>query len=143
MDVAVGDDLHHLADELLDRYVAFAREAGRSWSDIGAVLGVSKQAAQQRFVAVHPSGAWPKDFDAGARGLLPVAERHARRLRHRYLGTEHLLAALAEDDGLAGTALARLGVDAAHVNRQILQIIGEGHSSETASLGITPRTKRV
>lgn len=26
-----------------------AREAGRSWSEVAAVLGVSKQAAQQRF----------------------------------------------------------------------------------------------
>jgi tRNA A37 N6-isopentenylltransferase MiaA len=29
--------------------VAAARKAGRSWSVIGMVLGISKQAAQQRF----------------------------------------------------------------------------------------------
>ena len=28
-----------------------ARDAGASWSDIGSALGVSKQAAQQKFVA--------------------------------------------------------------------------------------------
>jgi ATP-dependent Clp protease ATP-binding subunit ClpC len=106
------------------------------------VLGVTKQAAQQRFVAPHPS-AWPKDFDADACALLPLAEGHARRLRHRYLGTEHLLLALTETPGLAGTTLQRLGIDAELVNRRIVEIIGEGHSSDTASLSITPRTKRV
>lgn len=141
--VDVADDLRNLADELLDRYVASARESGRSWSEIGTVLGVSKQAAQQRFVAAPIRYNWPKDFDDGARALLPAAERHARRLRHRYLGTEHLLLALAEDDGLAGTALARLGVDADDVDRRIREIVGEGHSSTTASLGVTPRTKRI
>jgi hypothetical protein len=140
--VGVADDVRDLADELIDRFVAAAREAGRSWSEIGGVLGVTKQAAQQRFVAPDPH-AWPKDFDTDARSLLPAAERHARRLRHRYMGTEHLLLALAESQGLAGATLRRLGVHADHVSRRIVEIVGEGHSSETASLGITPRTKRV
>jgi hypothetical protein len=139
--VIVADHARDIADELIDRYVATARDQGRSWSEIGRALGVSKQAAQQRFVV--PAGAWPKDFDDDARALLPTAELHARRFRHRYLGTEHLLLALAENPGLAGTTLRRLGVDADHVTRRILEIIGEGHSSETASLGVTPRTKRV
>ncbi len=37
------------ADADLRDAVAAARTAGRSWADIGIVLGVSKQAAQQRF----------------------------------------------------------------------------------------------
>jgi ATP-dependent Clp protease ATP-binding subunit ClpA len=128
----------------LDRYVAAAREHRRPWSEIGAALGISKQAAQQRFVvaAVDPN-AWPKDFHEQARSIVPAAQVHARRLRHRYLGTEHLLLALADDTCLAGTTLDRLGVDATKVNENILRIIGLGHSGETAALGITPRTKRV
>jgi Clp amino terminal domain, pathogenicity island component len=141
--VVVADHVRDTADELIDRYVGTAREQGRSWSEIGRVLGVSKQAAQQRFVVPAGGGAWPKDFDDDARALLPTAELHARRFRHRYLGTEHLLLALTENPGLAGTTLRRLGVDAAYVSRQIRELIGEGHSSETASLGVTPRTKRV
>jgi ATP-dependent Clp protease ATP-binding subunit ClpC len=64
-------------------------------------------------------------------------------LRHRYVGTEHLLQALTLDLGLAGTTLARLGVDDAGVAERIREAVGEGHSSETATLGISPRAKRV
>jgi hypothetical protein len=142
--VEMADELRDLGDELLDRYVTAAREHGRSWADIGAALGVSKQAAQQRFVAASPDGTtWPKDFDEDARALLPAAQLHARRFHHRYLATEHLLLALTADAGLAGTTLARLGVDADQVTDRIRRIVGEGHSSETATLGISPRTKRV
>jgi hypothetical protein len=142
--VEVADDVRGVADQLLDRYVAAAREDGRSWSEIGAALGVSKQAAQQRFVVapVDPT-AWPKDFDEDARAVVQAAQLHARSFRHRYLGTEHLLLALTADSGLAGATLARLGVGAAEVTERIRAVIGEGHSSETATLGISPRTKRV
>src|SRR3954451_19847472 len=142
--IAVADDVRGVAEELLDRYVAAAREDGRSWSEIGAALGVSKQAAQQRFVStpLDPT-AWPKDFDEDARAVVHAAQRHARRLHHRYLGTEHLLLALTADSGLAGTTLAQLGVGTAEVTERIRAVIGEGHSSETATLGISPRTKRV
>lgn len=38
------------ADQLLDYFVDQARHAGMPWAEIGAHLGVSRQAAQQRFV---------------------------------------------------------------------------------------------
>jgi hypothetical protein len=140
--VGVADDVRGVADELLDRYVAAARVDGRSWAEIGAALGVSKQAAQQRFVAAPPT-AWPKDFDEDARAVVHAAQVHARSLRHRYLGTEHLLLALTADSGLAGATLGQLGVNTARVAAAIRKVVGEGHSSETATLGISPRTKRV
>lgn len=37
------------ADEGLQTAVKAARESGRSWSEIGAMLGVSKQAAQNKY----------------------------------------------------------------------------------------------
>jgi len=43
---------HLIADEgriVLHRWVEAARRSGLSWSEIGDVLGISKQAAQQRF----------------------------------------------------------------------------------------------
>lgn len=45
---------HHdvaLAERALVARVVDAREAGHSWAEIGRVLGVSRQAAQQRFGA--------------------------------------------------------------------------------------------
>ncbi|QOR72516.1 hypothetical protein IM660_00515 [Ruania alkalisoli] len=41
-------DIEASQNELRDA-VAAARTAGRSWSQIGMVLGVSKQSAQERF----------------------------------------------------------------------------------------------
>ncbi|MFI6166084.1 hypothetical protein ACIBCN_04785 [Nocardia sp. NPDC051052] len=40
-----------LGDQLLDSCVAEARHAGLSWAEIAPHLGVSRQAAQQRFSA--------------------------------------------------------------------------------------------
>src|SRR5688572_5982827 len=91
--VQVARETHCLADELLDRYVAAARERGRPWSEVGATLGVSKQAAQQRFAPQGiqmnpiPSGVAPTDhitpfkhFEAGAREVLELAHRRALEL---------------------------------------------------------------
>jgi hypothetical protein len=136
--VVTAEEVRDVADELLDRFVGGARDAGRSWAEIGTVLGVTKQAAQQRYVAPGT-----QDFAAGVRALLPAAARQARSFRHRYVGTEHLLLALTEDRDLAGAALQRLGVTGQEVRTRIVEIVGEGQSSGTGALGFTPRTKRV
>lgn len=47
---AVRDDEGRLRHE-----VASAREAGRSWNQIGVALGVSRQAARQRFADRAPA----------------------------------------------------------------------------------------
>src|SRR5258706_12178857 len=39
-----------IGDQLIDHFVSKAREGGTSWSQLGDALGVSKQAAQQRWV---------------------------------------------------------------------------------------------
>lgn len=39
----------HRIDGELEAAVQAARDGGRSWAEIGAMLGVTKQAAQQRF----------------------------------------------------------------------------------------------
>ncbi|HYM56420.1 MAG TPA: Clp protease N-terminal domain-containing protein [Solirubrobacteraceae bacterium] len=140
---AVAGELRELGDLLLDRYVQAARAEELSWSQIGDALGVSKQAAQQRFVAPPAeTHLWPGLSEA-ASAVLTRAVEHARSFGHRYLGTEHLLLALAADEGLAGATLARLGVSPEGVAEQIRRIIGPGHSTDTATLGVAPRTKRV
>jgi hypothetical protein len=47
----IGEALHAVAasDLRLAEQVATARANGRTWTQIGAVLGVSKQAARERF----------------------------------------------------------------------------------------------
>ena len=140
---AVGEELRQLGDSVVDRYVQAARAEQRSWSQIGEALGVSKQAAQQRFVAQPVRAApWPGLSEA-ASNVATRAVEEARLLRHHYLGTEHLLLAMASDEGLAGSALKRVGVSPEDVREQIHSIIGLGHPTAAATLGIAPRTKRV
>ena len=56
-------------------------------ADIGAALGVSKQAAHERFVAAPL--AWPTNFNEPARQVVALAVSEARGFGHRYLGTGH------------------------------------------------------
>ena len=50
-------------------------------------------------------------FSTSARNALSGAVAEARRLKHNYLGTGHILIALAkQDEAVSGIALARLGI---------------------------------
>src|ERR1035438_5732731 len=48
--VIAADHLGDVADHLIGHFVDQARRSGASWTDIGRSMGVSKQAAQKRFV---------------------------------------------------------------------------------------------
>src|SRR5215475_762931 len=65
----VGAEHAAAADRLLDHFVAHGRGSGMSWTDIGARLGVSKQAARQRFADSGPAGPLPFAAQPGARLL--------------------------------------------------------------------------
>jgi len=116
---------------------------GRSWSEIGAALGVSKRAAQQRFVStpIDPT-AWPKDFDEDARAVVHAAQLHARSFRHRYIGTEHPLWRSPRTPGLPRQPRAARRRRRRRTDR-IRILTGEEHSSETATLRVSTRIKRV
>lgn len=139
------EQLHELGDELLDRFVREARASGCSWTEIGALLGVSKQAAQQRFAARRaiPDGAWPERFTEAARRAVERGAAEARALGHNYLGTEHVLLGLvSETDGIAVRALAALGVTEVAVREHIDELIGTHEPAEEESLCVMPRLKQ-
>src|SRR3954464_1951763 len=48
--VLTADHLGEVADSLIGHFVDQARRAGASWTEIGRSMGVTKQAAQKRFV---------------------------------------------------------------------------------------------
>src|ERR1700693_2942758 len=52
--IMVATQLDEQSDALIGHFVDQARRSGASWSQIGASMGVSKQAAQQRFVPRGP-----------------------------------------------------------------------------------------
>jgi hypothetical protein len=202
--VLVAEQLTDNADHLVGHFVDQARRAGASWTEIGRSMGVTKQAAQKRFVPrsspdVPELGNWsrftdrartalagaqrlagagqfeevqpghlllglladpdglaaralaaqaPLDrigaavaatlgtgehdhhgetvpFSPGARRVLAITLREALRLGHNYVGTEHILLALMQEDGPLVEALGGVGVTAVRTEELIMQTIEE------------------
>jgi hypothetical protein len=145
--VELADELGSLGDQLVTHYVQAARGSGCSWAQIGAQLGVSKQAAQQAFVAPAPRksrfGRRHRKWSAGAGLALKEAVAEAASFGHNHVGTEHLLLALAHGDGVAGAALRQLRVDYGALRRHVEEIIGVGDARASNHIPFTPRTKKV
>lgn len=57
--VARANRAHHVTRDLLQQSVSAARSAGHSWAAIGDVLGLTRQAAQQRFGGVAQEAIGP------------------------------------------------------------------------------------
>ena len=170
--VALSEELSSLSDALVGHFVEGAREGGASWAQIGVVLGVTKQAAQQRFVTppsiavLRPRGKrMPRAFTRRLRGgpggggqgpferfddmsrrALVLAQLEARGLGHGYLGTEHLLLGVAaeatERHGAERVEGAGLGLEA--IRERVRTIIGEGSMDDwEGPIPFTPRAKKV
>ena len=109
--VGVKADLDDLSDRLIGHFVQAARDAGHSWSEIGAAMGVTKQAAQQRHSAERPPrrpGRMFTRFTEKAKHAIASAKDAAG---DGAVGVEHLLAGvLAQRDSLGAVVLADLGV---------------------------------
>ena len=72
-------------------------------------------------------------FTLPAREVVTGAQEHARQLRHPYVGTEHLLLALLDQQaGVASAVLRDAGVDASRVRRDVERLIGPGPRALTA-----------
>jgi Clp amino terminal domain, pathogenicity island component len=81
------------------------------------------------------------NLDPATRDVLDRAQRQARELHHRYLGTEHVLLGLALAGGPVADLLADRGCGPEAVRAEILDYIGEGDPRHRArellaSLGI-------
>jgi hypothetical protein len=121
--VRISEHLGELADHLIGHFVDQARKSGASWTEIGQSMGVTKQAAQKRFVPKALdwgdllSDAFPPDpvkfsrFTDRAKRTVIAARQEAIKRRHDRVLPEHLtLGLLHEQEGLAARAIAALGV---------------------------------
>ncbi len=149
-------ELADLGEKLLDHFVQEARTAGCSWSQIGTALGVTKQAAQQRHSVVRSLigkfkggvesavGGMFTRFTPPARQVVVLAQEEARRLRHNYIGTEHLLLGLlAGGEGVAAQALQDAGITLDTARAGVEKIIGCGEEAPSGHVPFTPRSKKV
>jgi hypothetical protein len=116
--VLAADHLGEVADHLIGHFVDQARRSGASWTDIGRSMGVTRQAAQKRFV---PKGSGePLDLDASqgfsrftprARNVVIAAQNEAHAAGNDEIGLGHLvLGLLSEPDGIAAKAIVAQGV---------------------------------
>jgi hypothetical protein len=116
--VLVADALGEVADHLIGHFVDQARRSGASWTDIGRSMGVTKQAAQKRFVTKglgEPSDLDPSQgftrFTPRARNVVMAAQNEAHAASNDEIRPEHLvLGLLSEPDGIAARSIVALGV---------------------------------
>ncbi|MGW1739906.1 Clp protease N-terminal domain-containing protein [Nocardia sp. NPDC001965] len=137
--VVTAGHLGELADHLIGHFVDQARRSGASWTEIGASMGVSKQAAQKRFVPkppgnpaaeMEPSAGFAK-FTDRARKVVVAAQEAANRTGSAEISVGHLvLGLLSEADGLAGHLIVEQGVALADLGSAVMAAVG---ADETAS----------
>ncbi|MEU4150948.1 Clp protease N-terminal domain-containing protein [Streptomyces sp. NPDC026659] len=113
--VIAADHLGDVADHLIGHFVDQARRSGASWTDIGKSMGVTRQAAQKRFVAKESADLDPSQgfsrYTPRARAVVMAAHNESVAARNAEGRPEHLvLGLLAEPEGLAAKAIAEQGV---------------------------------
>src|SRR5215472_4247315 len=82
-------------------------------------------------------------FTNNARHAVVLAQEEARRMRHNYIGTEHvLLGLLGEPNGLACRALAGLGLSLEAARDEVTAIVGTGAAALSGHIPFTPRAKK-
>jgi ATP-dependent Clp protease ATP-binding subunit ClpC len=108
------------------------------------VFGTSKQAVQQRYGAGSDElGRWPERWTPDANDAFDRAGQHARDLGHGYVGTEHVLLALATaEHGIAATVLRELGVTSDRILATSCMQAGSGERSPQECLSVMPRLKQ-
>jgi hypothetical protein len=120
-----AEHLGEVADHLIGHFVDQARRSGASWTDIGKCMGVTKQAAQKRFVPksdtvpMNPEEGFTR-FTPRARGAVAAAQTAAHDARNREINPDHLLLGLlADPNALSVVLLAAQDITADQVRAAI------------------------
>jgi hypothetical protein len=138
-------------DELEREHVAAMVGGGSSWADVAGALGISRQAAHQRFrdLTVQRPPAEESSAEVrsvlvtgAARGTVRMAREEAAAQGSTAVGTEHLLLALTRSaPEPVARVLAEAGIDE-HALRSCLQptiVDGDGRPAG----GFTPHAREV
>jgi len=123
---AVSTQMDEQSDALIGYFVDQARRSGLSWSQIGGAMGVSKQAAQKRFVPTKAGDMFPpgaKPFSRFTDRAVRVIAAAGNLAAAEPLGAAHITAALlTEPEGVAAKAIAAAGVSP----EQLYAAVGTG-----------------
>ncbi|MFF5832946.1 Clp protease N-terminal domain-containing protein [Streptomyces bacillaris] len=116
--VIAADHLGDVADHLIGHFVDQARRSGASWTNIGRSMGVTRQAAQKRFVTkkgdeasdLDPSQGFGR-FTQRARNVVMASHNEAKAAGHAEIVPAHLtLGLLAEPEAIALRVITTQGV---------------------------------
>ena len=111
--VLAAEHLGEIADHLIGHFVDQARRSGASWTDIGKSMGVTKQAAQKRFVPraeaanLDPEQGFGR-FTPRARGAVVAAQNAAHEAANSEITPDHLLLGVLSDPAALATVLLHL-----------------------------------
>jgi hypothetical protein len=147
--VRLAEYLGEVADHLIGHFVDQARRSGASWTEIGRSMGVTKQAAQKRFVPGRSGEPLPEHgllgrFTDHARAAVAAAQEAARTAEHESVGTEHiLLGLLTVPDGLAVRALRALGTSVDEATRATIAELAPATRRVEGHIPFTKRAKKV
>jgi hypothetical protein len=131
---SAASQLEATSDALVGHFVDRCRRGGRSWSQISAALGVSKQAVHKRFsgpiadrlIEGQQQPTFER-FTARARAVLVAASAAARAQGGAHVEAEHLLLGLcAEPEGLAARALTAMDIGRAQAEAAVGTQVPEG-----------------
>ncbi len=130
--VLAAEHLGEVADHLIGHFVDQARRSGASWTEIGKCMGVTKQAAQKRFVP--RTEAAPLDAEQGftrftprARSAVVAAQNTAHAAHNAEITPDHLVLGLLHDpDSLATALLTAQRVDPGAVAAAVTLPPGDG-----------------
>jgi hypothetical protein len=129
--VMAAEHLGDVADHLIGHFVDQARRSGASWTDIGRSMGVTRQAAQKRFVTkgggespdLDPQQGFSR-FTARAGNVVVAAQNEAKAAGNVEISPEHLiLGLLAEPDAIAARCLAAQGIEPDAVRRAVAGVL--------------------
>lgn len=129
------------------RLIAGLRHKWGLGDDSETVRAAIRRSAEQEGISEY-QGTGPRLMDSWterARKVMVQAQEEALLLNHDFIGTEHLLLALAgQSDGVAFDVLTNLGVEHSQVREAVERIVGKGkpRSKPTREVGLTGRAKR-
>jgi Clp amino terminal domain, pathogenicity island component len=148
--VIAADHLGDVADHLIGHFVDQARRSGASWTEIGRSMGVSKQAAQKRFVPrssaessdLDPSQGFSR-YTARAMNVVMAAQNEARAAHNDQIHPDHLvLALLTEPDALAAKAIIAQGVSLETVRQTVTTMLPPAAEQVPALIPYAPAAKK-
>ncbi|MFG2130584.1 Clp protease N-terminal domain-containing protein [Streptomyces sp. NPDC048751] len=146
--VIAGEHLGEVADHLIGHFVDQARRSGASWTDIGRSMGVTRQAAQKRFVPKESTDLDPNQgfsrYTPRARNVVVAAHNEAKSAGGTEGLPEHLvLGLLAEPEGIAAKAFLAQGLSLDAVREAATAVLPPAAEDAPELIPYGPAAKKV